>query len=92
MKRRSVIQVPAAAALGAVLPVLAQAQRVARMGVLTYLPESHPQVAPLYKLYWGELRRLSWEEGRNLIVERAVSGLNQERLPALAKELVDCNV
>src|SRR5688500_1828080 len=34
------------------------------------------------------LARLGWVEGRNLIVERRGAGGEQERLPALAAELV----
>jgi hypothetical protein len=88
VKRRCVIQVPGAAALGTALPVFAQSQRAMPLGLLYIVPESDPAVAPVWRGFWLELKRLGWEEARNLVVERAFSGPNVERLPDLARELV----
>jgi len=44
----------------------AQASRVKRAGVLTTLPRNHPDAVRFWAIGADELRRLGWEEGRNL--------------------------
>ena len=96
MKRRSVIQVSAAAALGAALPAYAQAQRVMRIGFLgEYPPSTHPassQVLAWAKAMNDELKRLGWEEGRNLIFERRYALGDPQKHYANAEELVAAGV
>jgi putative ABC transport system substrate-binding protein len=38
--------------------------------------------------FWDELRKLGWVEGTNIIIDRKEAGSHLERLPALAKDLV----
>lgn len=60
------------------------AQKVARLGYLT--PVTTTEDAPYFESFRQELRRLGWEEGRNLIIEKRFGPSDQ--LVRLAAELV----
>ena len=92
MKRRSVIQVPAAAALGAALPAFAQTQRVMRMGVLSSMPANHPFQIEIDKQFYACLKLMGWEAGRNLLIDNRVGLANPELHLANAKALVEAKV
>ena len=84
-----------AAGLVAGLPRVAAAQpkpRVWRVGILrpaaAPLSPTDPQVAGVPKA----LRELGYDEGRNLVVERRYGDGDIDRLPALARELVQARV
>jgi putative ABC transport system substrate-binding protein len=91
MNRRDTLT--AMLALGAVagLPAArAQSPNPGRMPVLGVL-SSAPIVSPeqwANSPFWPPLRKLGWIEGQNFRVERASSYPNDDRLPALAEELV----
>ena len=98
MLRRSIISVASSAALGMVLPVGAQTQRIMRMGMLTNYPSSSLPATSFFsakesKKWFHELQRLfGWEQGRNLIVEyRYWMGYPQKHY-ANAEELVSAQV
>jgi len=70
-----------------VLPLPAQAQKgdkVIRLGIIC----GAQCVGAAYVALDDELKRLGWVEGRNLTTDRRGAGGEQERLPALAAELV----
>ena len=69
MKRRSVVGLVGGAALGATLPLLAQQQRRARIGILASFPPSNAGAAPLWTRFYAELESRGWVEGRNLAIE-----------------------
>jgi putative ABC transport system substrate-binding protein len=83
MKRRVVLGVSGAAALGCALPGFAQpAARVFRIGVLSEIaPRSY---IPVFEM----LRALGYEEGRNLRVDFRFAEGKPELLPGMAAELV----
>lgn len=87
MKRRALVATTGAAALLAALPPTAQAQRVARIGVLTPNPK-HPRAGEVIQA----LAELGWEQGRNLTVELRSADDMPQRLDALAAELVRLRV
>jgi putative ABC transport system substrate-binding protein len=84
MKRRLVIGMSGAAALGCALPGFAQpATKVYRLGVLS-------EVAPRpYLPVFDMLRSLGYEEGRNLLVDFKFAQGRSELLAAMAAELVN---
>jgi len=81
--------------LAAALPCLARSQpadRVVRVGILR--PTAAPS-SPTDQMAAGipmALRELGYVEGRNLIVEQRWAGGDLERLPALARELLQARV
>ncbi|MEO8653028.1 MAG: ABC transporter substrate-binding protein [Ramlibacter sp.] len=83
MKRRVVIGMSGAAALGCGLPVFAQpTPRIYRIGVLS---EAAPRpYVPAFEI----LRSLGYEEGRNLLVDFKFAQARSELLPGMAAELV----
>src|SRR5207249_4337424 len=64
-----------------------QAPRVARIGFLA--PGSREGRAPLIEGLLEGLRELGYADGQNIAIEYRFSEGNDERLPALAAELVD---
>jgi len=72
---------------------LARAQitgRVYRLGILRSGPAPSPDAAP--DAFEGPLRELGYVEGQNLLIERRYAQGQLQRLPALARELVDARV
>jgi len=67
-----------------------QARRVYRVGILTLGP-----AGPRPSAWWGpfseELRKLNYDEGRNLVLIYAGADARPERLPGLAADLVKSN-
>ena len=61
-----------------------QAGKTARVGILS--PFSH-EIDP-FRAVIEELQRLGWVEGKNLILDRRCTDRRNDRLPALAVELV----
>lgn len=78
--------------LGMVLPACTPqeppAPKIARVGILTPAFQPHLGLVALR----DELRNLGYVEGRNLVVEFRSAEGNEERLPALAEELVHLKV
>jgi putative ABC transport system substrate-binding protein len=81
-----------ALALALAVPLVVGAQeppKVARIGLLRV---SNPAGDPLAEAFRQGMRELGYEEGRNFTVEYRWSDGHDERLPALAAELVRLNV
>ena len=71
------------------VPLAAEAQqagKVYRIGFI--LTAANQEVVHLAKALDDGLRELGYVEGRNVVIERRSAGGEQERLPALAAELV----
>jgi putative tryptophan/tyrosine transport system substrate-binding protein len=68
------------------------AQQIRRIGYLS-LGKSESEVAKTTRtLYSDALRRVGWEEGRNLVIERRYAEGDASQLDGLAKELVTLKV
>ena len=78
--------------MAAALPVAAQNQRIARLGVLGNLPPSDPREAAGWRSLIEQLKQLGWEEGRNLVIERRFAMNDRQKFPANAEELVAARV
>jgi putative tryptophan/tyrosine transport system substrate-binding protein len=87
MRRREFI-----AGLGAAAwPLVARAQqveRVRRIGVLMGGDESDPLFKPLYSAFTQGLADLGWTDGRNVRMDVRWAGADNNRIRALAQELV----
>jgi len=73
MIRRSVFCLSVGIAIVGAPLSLAQTQRVARVGVLANFPPSDSREAAGWEgwqTFSEEMKRLGWEEGRNLVIER----------------------
>jgi putative tryptophan/tyrosine transport system substrate-binding protein len=85
VRRRVIVGMTGAAALGGALPVVAQqAARVYRIGVLS-------EVLPRDAIFTGmgpRLKGFGYEEGRNLVVDYKFADFRPELLPGLAAEVV----
>lgn len=92
MKRRSLLSLAGGVVLGAALPVLAQTRRLARIGVLSLLPPSHPGGAANWKAFYDEMRSREWVEGRNLEVLGRYTMAQSGVSAGYAKELVMARV
>src|SRR5262245_24709417 len=73
----------------------AWAQHRAKMSRITLFHPTHPHSAmsehgglTMWQALFQELRRLGYEEGRNLTVERYTGGGQSETYPQLAKKVV----
>ncbi len=89
MQRRDFLGVLGGAATLWPLTARAQQAKSPRIGVLML---GNPDPAFFLSTFREELQKLGYIEGQNLTLEsRSASGLS-ERLPSLARELVDLNV
>ena len=92
MRRRTVLLGAAAAVCGAATTSRAQdSQRVWKLGML--LPSTRPPGAPdpvaAASLIPAELGELGFVEGKNLVVDRRYAEAQLDRLPDIARELVE---
>ena len=98
MTRVSMVALLALALLAAPLAAEAQpAGKVPRIGFLALLSASSgppPRCSPRRRppVFQDGLRRLGYQEGQNLVVERRYADGNADRLPGLAAELVELRV
>ena len=70
-------------------PLVAEAQAPVKVPRIGFIQTSAPEEqVHLSKAFDDGLRELGYVEGRNVVIERRFAGGNQERLPALAAELV----
>jgi ABC-type uncharacterized transport system substrate-binding protein len=75
------------------MPLAAEAQPSGKVYRIGFITTSAPgEVQHLVNALDGELQRLGYVEGRNIVFERRFAEGRQERLPALATELVRLNV
>ncbi len=76
-----------------VSPLAAEAQQAGRVYRIGFLQTSAPEEqVHLTKALDEGLRELGYVEGRNIVIERRFAGGKQERLPALAAEIVRLKV
>lgn len=90
MRRRDFIKVIGSAA--AAWPLTARAQqdaRIARVGVLGPSLDSVPAVKTAYPSFSAELRKLGFQEGRNLLVEYRSYDQGPPQAAAAVKELIE---
>jgi putative ABC transport system substrate-binding protein len=92
VKRRSVVSLVAGVTFGAALPMRAQPQRIAHIGVLSGFPPSSPNAAPLWAAFYAELEARGWFEGRNLAIDGRYTEGKPERDAAYVAELVRAGV
>src|SRR5215204_6448811 len=94
MRRRKFILALGAALLngGMVVPVSAQTTKIARVGILSGASLSTPANAHFREAFIESLRKLGWEEGKNLIVEARATEGRAERFAEHAAELVALQV
>jgi putative ABC transport system substrate-binding protein len=86
MKRREFITLLGGAA--AVWPLAARAQeRLRKIGVLTTLGESDPEVKSWFAGFQEGLQKSGWVQGRNIQIEYRWAGGDEQRLQTYAAEL-----
>ena len=91
MNRRDSLH--ALAALGVALPFGARAQPAGKIYRIGFIQTSAPgEIEHLDKALVEGLRELGYVEGRNIVIERRAAEGKQERLPALAVEIVRLKV
>ena len=92
MRRREFITLlgGAAAAPSILWPRVARAQneRMRRIGFLTTLSETDPEVKGWFTAFQAEMQRLGWTLGRNFSIEYRWPSSNEQRLRSSAAELV----
>jgi ABC-type uncharacterized transport system substrate-binding protein len=89
--RRAFIGIAILGVLAAPRPVVAQARKVSRIGVLSpFAPPDGP--APSFQVFRDTLRELGHVEGGDVSFEYRWAGGKDDRLPALATELVQSKV
>jgi putative ABC transport system substrate-binding protein len=76
------------AGLAAGLPALAQAQKAARVGVLSPAAQSDPAARAQFAIFTGRLRELGYVEGKSLALDWRFADGQYDRLQMLAGELV----
>src|SRR3954454_23963415 len=87
--RRRLVLLGGASFLVAPLGLLAQGNRVYRIGLLSSgFPPSPLNEDPLRKLFVQQLEQLGYLEGKNLIIDARYSQTDDERLPDLAADLL----
>ena len=87
MKRRQVIALLGSAAIGWPLLAHAQQRQLHRVGIL-----SQDLQPGLLETFRAELHKLGYVEGKNISIELRNAAGRNERLPALAEELLKLNV
>ena len=87
MKRRDFITLLSGAAAW---PVVARAQSepMRRIGFLTTLSDTDPEVKGWLTAFHAEMQKLGWTLGRNFSMEYRWPGSNEQRLRSSAAELV----
>lgn len=85
MRRREFVALLGGAAVA--MPRLALARQGKRIGYLSY-DAAPPLEAQQSEPIWRNLRELGYVEGANLAIERRYAGQREERLSAMAAELV----
>src|SRR5512140_2384457 len=89
MRRREFIGLIGGAA--AVWPLLARAERTARVGYLGLTSATSVQAARIHALREG-LRNLGYIEGKNIQIEFRFAAGDNDKLPGLVAELIGLNV
>lgn len=90
MQRRSLMVLAGAPLAGWGSPHAAASSK--RLGVLADRPPATARQTEAWDDFWGELKRLGWQEGRNLVVERRYVMDDPKAYAGLAAELVAAGV
>ena len=88
MRRREFIAGLCGAAAGPLVGQAQQADRVRRIGVISYEAENGTDERELRNEFMMRLRELGWIEGRNIQVEYRFAGNDDGRMRTYARELV----
>jgi hypothetical protein len=70
MKRREFITLLGAAAAWPLAARAQEPEKIRRVGVLSSLSDSDPEVKIWLKAFQDQLQRLGWEQGRNIRIEQ----------------------
>src|SRR5215831_21160647 len=89
VRRRQFLATLGSAAATWPLAARAQQERMRRIGVLLGHSESDPEAQSWATAFQEGLQRLGWGLGRNLRIDYRWAGSDLDRLPTLAKELID---
>ena len=76
------------AAASSLWPLTARAQQPRRIGALIGLNKDDPEAHPRLSAFLARLKKLGWEDGRNLNVEIRFSGSDPDLTRSYAKELL----
>ena len=87
MKRRHFITLLSGAAAWPVV-ARAQSEQMRRIGFLTTLSDTDPEVKGWLTAFHAEMQKLGWTLGRNFSMEYRWPGSNEQRLRSAAAELV----
>src|SRR5215831_9457888 len=87
-RRREFIAVLGGAAAWPLAARAQQGDRMRRMGVLMTFDENDPVAKPRLSAFTQALAGLGWTDGRNLRMDLRWSGVETNRVRALAQELV----
>jgi hypothetical protein len=69
------------------------AQQTGKIFRIGFLDNSTPSDSAIrLRVFWQEIRKLGWIEGKNIIIEHRFSEGKNDRLPELAADLVRLNV
>jgi len=88
MKRREFITLLSGAAAWPLAARAQQGERVRRIGVLMGYDENEPVAKTWVSAFTQALAELGWTEGRNVRMDRRWGGADDDRIQALAQELV----
>jgi putative tryptophan/tyrosine transport system substrate-binding protein len=89
MRRREFISVLGSAAAWPLAVRAQQSERTQRIGFLSGVPESDPEIQSWAKGFVQRLEELGWVNGRNLRIDTRFGDADATRLSTLATELVE---
>lgn len=88
MQRRDMLTLSAGAALGPLRRACAQGTQLKRLGFLTLAPSAMLRSGPNFRPLVDELRRLGWEDGRNVVFVFPSEQVHAQGFDAAARQLV----
>jgi putative ABC transport system substrate-binding protein len=88
MRRRQFITLLGGVASWPLAARAQQGERMRRIGVLMWLDENDPGARSDLSAFTQALAGMGWTDGRNLRMDLRWHGDNEDRIPALAQELV----
>jgi len=88
MQRRDMLTLSAGAALGPLRRANAQGTQLKRLGFLTLAPPAMLRSGPNFRPLVDELRRLGWEDGRNVVFVFPSEQVHAQGFDAAARQLV----
>jgi putative ABC transport system substrate-binding protein len=88
MNRRELIGLVGGATLWPIAAIGQQGERLKRVGVLMNLAHDDPETVDRHAALLDELGKLGWVSGKTVHIEYRYAAGDNQRLPALARELV----